>query len=371
MEPLTLAIGRASRRQFCLTAAMSPLAFLAGSQLARADGAARAKSLIVLWLDGGPSQLETFDPHPGTEIGGPTGAIETAATGVRLSANLPLLAREMKSVTLVRSLMSKEGDHERGRYNLKTGYRLNPSVVHPALGAICSAELPAGDTQLPRYVQILGRDPQSKGGYLGEAHDPFHIDDPADPVPDLRAPVEDDRLKRRIANLEVIEGALAGRNRKLETRTEHLGQVRRALRVMQSSQLKAFKVDEEPAAVRERYGNTPFGRGCLAARRLVEAGVPCIEVQLGGWDSHARNFEVHKNLCATLDPAFAALVADLRDRGMLDSTLVLCMGEFGRTPQINGVGGRDHWPTGFAAAIAGGGVQGGRAIGVTDPAGKP
>ena len=139
---------------------------------------------------------------------------------------------------------------------------------------------------------------------------------------------------------------------------------------MSSEQLRAFDVGREPAAVRAEYGDTPFGRGCLAARRLIEVGVRCVEVTLDGWDSHVNNHEVHRKLVGVLDPAFAALIHDLKLRGLLDRTVVLCGGEFGRTPKVNLAGGRDHWPNGFSVALAGGGLRGGFALGATDPEGK-
>jgi uncharacterized protein (DUF1501 family) len=140
--------------------------------------------------------------------------------------------------------------------------------------------------------------------------------------------------------------------------------------MMTSEQLKAFDIKEEPAALRDRYGHTAFGRACLAARRLTEVGVRCVEVTLGGWDSHVNNHEIHRTRAGELDPALSALIGDLTERGTLDRTVVLCTGEFGRTPKVNVAGGRDHWPNGFSLAIAGGGVRGGRVIGETDPEGQ-
>lgn len=328
-----------------------------------------ARSVILLWLQGGPSQLETFDPHPGARIAAGTRAIETAVKGIQLAEGLERVAEQMASISLVRSLVGKEGDHERGVYHLKTGYRPDPTVVHPSLGAIVCHELPAAGVEIPRHVSILpGRWP-SRGGYLGAKYDAFQTGDPAGPVPDVTARVPPDRNRQRLRDLKIVESAFArGRSGQVE-RTRHLATVEAAQRMMTSEQIAAFDVGREPEAVRARYGDTPFGRGCLAARRLIEVGVRCVEVTLGGWDSHANNHEIQRENLKTLDPAFAALVADLRARGLLERTVVLCGGEFGRTPRVNALAGRDHWPHGFSFALAGGGIRGGRAIGQTDPEG--
>ena len=363
-----------SRRSALKFLGLSGLAWLTplGEIIARADETTRtpAKSLILLWLDGGPSQLETFDPHPGSAIAGGTTAIDTAAPGIQLAAGFERTAAQMASISLVRSLVSKEGDHERATYHLKTGFRPTPTVIHPALGAILCDQLPEDRAEIPRHVSILpGRWP-GRGGFLGAALDAFKIGDPKGPLPDMRSLVDEDRAALRVGDLEILEQSFAqGRESTHET-TRHVETVAAALRMMQSSQLKAFDLEEEPSAVRARYGDTPFGRGCLAARRLVEVGVRCVEVTLSGWDSHIDNHGVHRRLVQTLDPAFASLVEDLRERDMLGSTAVVCLGEFGRTPRINRFDGRDHWPHGFSAALAGGGLRGGQVIGSTDPEGS-
>jgi hypothetical protein len=369
MESVTLST---TRRRFCLAAAASPFGLAVGQALGddakRRDG--KAKSLILLWLDGAPSQLETFDPHPGAEIGGPTRAIETTVPGLAFAHTLPKLAQEAQSLCVVRSLTSKEGDHDRARYFMKTGYRPIPSIVHPALGAVCGKELSADRLKLPPYISLLGKDERAGGGYLGDEYDPFVVLDVAKPVPDLSSPVGKSRRDRRFAALDVIEKSLSKDRPKLADRTNHGGRIRQALELMDSPQVAAFDLTKEPESVRRLYGESPFGNACLAARRLVEAGVPCVEVQLRGWDSHANNFNVHDRLCADLDPGISGLIADLRSRGLLDSTLVVCLGEFGRTPTINGVAGRDHWNTGFSAALAGGGTRAGMVYGKTSSKGS-
>lgn len=362
------------RRGFLRVSSMSALGWWSSQALAGASKASvgnrRQPAMILLWLDGGPSQLETFDPQVGSTIGGPTKAIDTRVSGIQIADSLPRIAETLDSIALIRSMVSKEGDHERGRYLMKTGYRPDPTVHHPAIGAICAHHLPVGETRIPRYVSILSNDRNARGGYLGESFDPFQIGDPKNPVPDVTATVEKSRLERRLAGLDVVESAWASRARRLEEKTRHREQIQRGLVMMDSAQIRAFEVEDESASTLERYGDTPFGRGCLCARRLVEVGVRCVEVQLGGWDTHANNFSGHARLNQALDPAFAALLEDLNERDLLRSTLVVCAGEFGRSPEINGLDGRDHWANGFTVALAGGGIQGGRVLGATDPEGK-
>jgi uncharacterized protein DUF1501 len=371
MEPLT-------RRNFLRFAGLASATWMTplGNYLARAAEehgvlAEHAQSIIVLWLQGGPSQLETFDPHPNTRIAGGTGAIGTAVKGIQLAPGLERTAEEMGSISLIRSMVSKEGDHERGTYALKTGFRPDPTVVYPSIGAICCHEFPAAGTDIPRHVSILPGQWPARGGYLGDQYDAFRMDDPAGPVPDTRSNLPGNREQQRLANLDVIEGAFAKGRASRVAGTLHRETVAGALKMMTSEQLKAFDVSLESSSVRKSYGDTAFGRGCLAARRLIEVGVRCVEVTLSGWDTHANNHSIVRNNLATLDPAFSALLRDLRERKRLDRTLVLCYGEFGRTPAINPAGGRDHWPTGFSVALAGGGIRGGQVIGETSLEGKP
>lgn len=381
MEPLTLPpaprspSARFSRRAFLKTASLAGATWLTplGTLLARAaEAPARrpAQSIIFLWMQGGPSQLETFDPHPGTRIAAGTGAIDTALNGVQLAPGLERVAAELRDISLIRSMVSKEGDHERGTYTLKTGYRPDPTVVHPSIGAVLCHQLPAAGTDIPRHVSILANPWSARGGFLGDKYDAFRTDDPSGPVPDTRSFLPTARDDSRRRHLDVVEQAFARGREVRAAATLHRTTMAAARTMMSSEQLAAFDVSREPLAVRQEYGETPFGRGCLAARRLVEVGVRCVEVTLSGWDTHANNHEQVRGQVAILDPAFAALVRDLRQRGLLDRTVVLCGGEFGRTPTVNPVGGRDHWPMGFSMAVAGGGLRGGQVIGATDPEGK-
>jgi hypothetical protein len=239
-----------------------------------------ALSLIFLWLGGGPSQLETFDPKPGTRVAAGTRAIATSVAGIQLAEGLEGLSEQMHDVSLVRSLVSKEGDHERGAYLMKTGYRPDPTVVHPSIGAICCQQLPESNTEIPRHVAILSGQFPPRGGYLGNQYDAFKTFDPRNPVPDIKPRVSDTRQDARLADRELVDRAFAAGREQSFARTMHGDLIERARRMMGSEQLAAFDVSQEPAELQARYGDTPFGRGCLAARRLVEQGVRCVEVTL-------------------------------------------------------------------------------------------
>lgn len=346
-------------------------------RLALADqlGGADAKlprNVILLWLEGGPSQLETFDPHPDRAIGGDTKAIHTSLRGTQLSSMLPQVAQQMHLCSLVRSVTGDEGEHRRAQYHTRTGFRPAPALKHPSIGSIlCSQDQQR--TDIPRHVSILAGDSPSRGGYLGAAFDAFQVGDPASPVADLRSRVDDSRMNRRTNEwLSVVETEFArGRLAKLETqRTLHLSATERAMRMMSSDQVSAFDVSDEPKAVQEAFGNSAFGRGCIAASRLIQAGTRCVEVTLSGWDSHVANHSLHQSLCQVLDPALSSLLVRLQDRDLLDSTLVVCAGEFGRTPQINPAEGRDHWPHGFSVLMAGCEMRRGFVFGQTSPTPK-
>jgi len=350
---------------------ITPLAERLARAAERSPRGTPASSLIVLWLAGGPSQLETFDPHPGRNIAGGTGSIATAVRGLQLAEGLEQVAEQMDEIALMRSVVSKEGDHERGTYHLKTGFRPDPTLVHPSLGAVLCHELPEGGTEIPRHVSIFPGPWPARGGYLGDAYDAFQIYDPSQRLADATPRVPVGRFEKRLADLDVVESEFRrGRLAQLdERRTLHRTTIDKAVRMMSSEQLRAFDIGQEPAALRAEFGDTPFGRACLAAVRLIEVGVRCVEVTLNGWDSHVNNHELHRQRKQELDPAFAALLRCLRARDRLAQTVVLCGGEFGRTPQINPAGGRDHWPHGFSLALAGGGIRGGQAVGQTDPEG--
>jgi hypothetical protein len=334
---------------------------------ARADAtpAPRARACVLLWLNGGPSHIDTFDPKPGRPTGGPFKAIATRAPGMMLSEHLPHLAEHGHELAVLRGMSSKEGNHGRAQYFVHTGYAPTATVVHPSLGGWTSARLADAASELPAFVSIGG--PSFGAGFLGVQNGPFVLPKAGAAPTDVVLPpgVDRARFDRRRGALDVVEQrfAEATGDAKVEGRREVYA---KAVRLMQSPRLDAFDVATESDATRRAYGDTDFGRGCLAARRLVERGVKFVEVVLDGWDTHKDNFAKTQKQMGVLDPAFAALLADLGARGLLDSTLVACMGEFGRTPRINGNDGRDHWPGAWSAVLAGGGVRGGVVHGATD-----
>jgi uncharacterized protein (DUF1501 family) len=336
-----------------------------GSAFAAGAPQARARACILLWLNGGPSHIDTFDPKPGRTTGGPFKAIATRAKGMMLSEHLPHLAERGDRIALVRSMSSKEGNHVRAQYYVHTGYAPNPTVVHPSLGGWTSARLADASSELPSFVSIGG--PSFGAGFLGVQNGPFVMQKAGAPPPDVaRVPgVDTARFERRRAALDAMEDrfARATGDAKVDGRRQVYA---KAVRLMQSPKLDAFDLGAESDATKKAYGDTDFGRGCLVARRLVERGVRFIEVVLDGWDTHQNDFERTRTLMGTLDPAFAALLDDLGSRGLLASTHVACMGEFGRTPHINGNDGRDHWPGAWSAVLAGAGVRGGVVHGATD-----
>lgn len=347
------------------TAWLTPFA----EQLSRAAESKRdrPKSLLMIWLQGGPSQLETFDPHPGTLIGGDVKGIATSIPGIQIADTLPAVAQQLEHVSLVRSLISKEGDHERATYHLKTGWRPEPTIVHPAIGSIVCHHT-KDNLEIPRHISILPTQWPARAGYLGPSFDAFQIGDPADPIPNLTRRVSETQLQQRAGPLlgalehEFQRGRIADLD---QSRTLHRTATTNALRMMSSQQLDAFDIQQESHALQADFGDHAFGRGCLAAIRLLEAGVRCVEVELSGWDSHINNHEIQSIKTSILDRALASTLVELRRREMFDQTVVFCGGEFGRTPTINPAGGRDHWPHGFSALLAGGKLRRGYVHGST------
>jgi hypothetical protein len=331
----------------------------------------KGKACILLYMRGAPSQFETFDPKPGTPNGGPTQAIETAVSGVRIAEGWERVAAQMNDISLIRSLTNgKEGNHDRSVYQLHTGYLQSGTVRHPSLGSIAAAELGSADFDLPHFVAIGHRSGVTGSGYLGMSYSPFSVVDPTKLPNNIELPAGIDarRFGRRhdlLARLEA-DFAEAGGAAAVEDHRQLYG---KAKRLVLSPRLKAFDLANEKDEVRDRYGRTEFGQGCLMARRLVEQGVTFVEVESPGWDTHDDNFNRVKTLAGQVDPAMAALVADLKERGLLETTLVIWMGEFGRTPRINAKAGRDHHPLSFNVALAGGGIQGGRVVGATNDEG--
>jgi hypothetical protein len=321
------------------------------------------KSAILLWMGGGPPTIDMFDMKPAAPTGGPLTPVATTGEG-QICSLMPQLAGQMKHLSIIRSMSTREADHDRGRYYMHTGYVPSPSVEHPSYGAVVAHEMAdkAPQLDLPPFVSIGG--PSEGPGFLGMAFAPFQVETNGN-VRNLQMGVEEARLADRMQMLAVLERSFVGERRGAAA-ADHAKVLDKTLALMTSHQMRAFRADEEPQAVRDRYGDFDFGRGCLMARRLVEVGVPFVEVDFGGWDLHDNNFTTLETKLPQLDQAFSALVEDLVQRGLWQDTVVLWMGEFGRTPRINGNAGRDHWARSWSVVLGGGGLAGGRVIGKTN-----
>lgn len=324
----------------------------------------RRKSAILLWMGGGPSTIDIWDLKPGTNTGGPFRPISTSGD-VQICEHLPMMAKQMHHMAIIRSMSTREADHTRGRYYMHTGYAPDPNVEHPSYGAVIAHELieQRPDLQIPPFISVGGG---SVGpGFLGMAWAPFSVNSNGQ-VRNLNMGLDRQRLASRLRTLELIEQRFIDQRRGLPS-DEHRQVVQKAVYLMTSEQMKAFKVNEEPEPVRERYGTDAFGRSCLMARRLIEVGVPFVEVGLGGWDNHSNIFPtLADNKLPVLDRAMSALVEDLEQRGLLQDTVIIWMGEFSRTPRINGNTGRDHWARAWSVVVGGGGIKGGQAVGSTN-----
>lgn len=333
-----------------------------------ADPAPRAKSCVLLWMNGGPSHIDTWDPKPGAPTGGPFKAIKTRAPAIQLSQHLPEVAAQAHHLAIVRSMSSKEGNHQRARQLLHTGYTPNPTADHPSIGAWVARDRDDPTFDLPRFVSIGG--PSADAGFLGVEYGPFVVQRASVPPENVAYArvVTKDRFDRRAAALAALEGDFSASTRDPRIK-ERDAVYSKAVRLMRSPRLGAFDLASEPAAAALEYGDSEFGRGCLLARRLVESGVSFVEIMLDGWDTHQDNFGRVERLLGVLDPAMATLVGDLEKRRLLDSTLVVCLGDFGRTPTINPNEGRDHYPQAWSAVLAGGGIRGGLVVGETDALG--
>jgi hypothetical protein len=331
------------------------------------EGQTPRKRCVLLWMDGGPSHKDTFDLRPGTEQGGPFREIATSAPGIRISEHLPHVAQKMHDAVLVRSMSTSEGAHARAKYNMHTGYREGVGgIVYPSIGSIVAHQLGDQEAAMPNYVSIGNR--SYGAGILGPRFEPLAVVDPTRGVENLRAAVATDEFDRRVDLLNELEQAFH-RTHHAPVGDAHQTTYRRAVTLMRDTGTRAFDITRESQATRTRYGANRFGEGCLLARRLIEAGVQFVEVTLGGWDTHQNNFERVRQLSGQLDPAMGALISDLRERSLLDSTLVVWMGDFGRTPRINTRGaqpGRDHYPRAWSTVLVGGGIRGGQVIGRTD-----
>lgn len=391
---------RTSRRN-CLKTLLALGATAGGAATWPAQLAARMKAaggnrkLIVLWMPGGPSQMDTWDLKPGHANGGPFKELKTSIPGMRFSEHLPELGKLAEHLSIVRGMQTKEGDHSRGTFLIRTGQRPGAPVRYPAVPAALAKELASADGSIPGYVSILPNSfispPAFSAGFLGASREPLTVgqtatydptqpnatptagDGPVDLRVDNLLPPEDldlERIKQRKQFWNVLQESY-GAARRGGPASTHDTVYRRAMQLAESDLVEAFDLQQEADDVRRDYGVDSFGQGCLMARRLIERGVPVVEVSLsdglGGlsWDTHADNFSSVKSLSERLDRSWSHLMRDLKSSGLLEETTIVWMGEFGRTPQINDMGGRDHFPTAWSCVLAGAGVVGGSVIGKT------
>ena len=375
--------GEISRRDFAAKTASSLLgvgllgnymsgtahaAFEASSKLKQV---ATAKNVIYLYMSGGQSHLDTWDPKEGVETAGPTKPIKTSADGVRISEYLPMMAKQMHHAAVINSVSSTQGAHEQGNYIMHTSYAMRGTIRHPAMGAWLNVFQGGGNSTLPNYV-FVGNDSRHPGaGFFPAVHSPLYVNNPDNGLKNIkRQPgLSEDKFQARMKLADELDADFRStfKHRNVQAYSDMYDH---AMTMMKSEDLEAFDLSKESAETRAAYGKESFGQGCLLARRLVERGVRFVEVSLGGWDTHQANFVRVPELCDTLDKAMATLIQDLSSRGLLQDTMVVLTSEFGRTPTINQNVGRDHYPKAFSCVMAGGGIKGGQTYGKTDPEGR-
>jgi hypothetical protein len=327
------------------------------------------KRCVVLFMHGGASQIDTFDPKPGRPTAGEFAAIESSVSGLAISEHLPGLAARMHQLTLIRSLTAKEGNHERARYLMHTGFSPQGGVVHPGFGAHAARAAADRTGDLPGYVSL--NLPGQGPGYLGAAYSPFIVPNTEKPVRNLAPPesLDDARFDHRVSLWRGLEGEFAeahGSSAVVGARA--IGE--QAVAMTRAPELAAFDLGRESQQSRERYGEGGFAQGCLMARRLLEAGVPYVEVGMRGWDTHDDNFGRVRTLSGELDRGASALIDDLIAGGLWSETLLIWLGDFGRTPRINARGGRDHFPRVSSVVLGGGPIRAGEVIGASDRDGE-
>lgn len=351
------------------------------------------KSLIVMWMGGGPATIDIWDLKPNAPTGGEFRPIDTSAQGVQISEHMPNTARQMNKLAIIRSLTTTEGDHMRGTQLMHTSYTPNPAIQFPSIGAVAAQQIPRlanyREISLPNYITVGGGMGSTGPGFLGMVHAPFTIQNPGSPPQNIRPQGltgSDAELtariqrRRRLWNLEEDQFLMSRvphlnestRNRFADASKAHNDVYQRAFSLVASSEGNVFSTNNEPARLMEEYGAAgqganQFGRSAVVARRLIESGVSAVEISLGGWDTHNQTFNAHRtNLQPNLDRAMGALVRDLSDRGLWQNTVLLWMGEFGRTPRINQNNGRDHWARCWSVVVGGGAIRGGQAYGSTN-----
>jgi len=335
---------------------------LVNSPAAAAQVAKDQKRCILLWMNGGASQFETFDMKPGRDTGGPFRPIKTNLPGSHVCELMPKMAQQMDKLTVIRSMRTSQIDHPGGIYLMHTGYSQTPNVRFPEIGAIVAKYLGREDADLPNFVKISSNG-NAGAGFLGPKYQPFSLNHSGRLPPFSTSGIDPKQEQRRHELRSFLEDNYTQRH-KAETTAMHREAYEAARRLQKARGV--FDIDKEWPACEKLYGDSLFGRRCLMARRLVEAGVPFVEVGQSGYDTHADNFTGHKGLVPPMDHAWAGLLIDLEQRGLLDDTLVIWMGEIGRTPRINNRSGRDHYVRAWSTALAGCGVKRGLVYGETD-----
>jgi hypothetical protein len=369
-----------NRRGFLGAAALGAAAFADMSQvnaMATPDVAKELKKgqkrVILLWLAGGASQLETWDPKPGASTGGPFRSIPTDVTGLHISELMPQMAKRMKTTSVIRGLYTKNGDHGSGAKLMMRGRKDEAALKYPDLGAVVARELGRLDSKVPDYVTFYS-ETEGRGfapgdsGFLGARYAPMELTTNNTPefIKKLDGINEMDHQQR--ADLRALLSKQFAAGRESTTLSSHGEAYERVRGIMASESL--FDLRKEPKKVRDKYGKTQFGEQCLIARRLVEAGVPFVRVARAWWDSHGQNFETHQEMVPELDHVMATLIDDLKERGLSDDVMVITLAEFGRTPSINASLGRDHFANAWSMTMTGAGIKGGTYWGKTDDKGN-
>ena len=357
---------RLTRRAMLAAGSASILGMSVPRLLAAAgkDHAAKCEHVILFWNGGGMTHIDTWDPKPGRETAGEFSPIKTSVPGIEISEIFPQVAQQMHHCALIRSIAGTQGDHGRATYNLQTSYLPGPNLIHPGIGSVAAHEMPQmGD--LPAYISISGLAPRA--GYLGQKCEAYFVPSPGDKDPYLAFPegIAEVRGNKRLETLAKFNQRFTGNStdeRLVSTQTS----IDDAVRLMRSPALEAFEFSKVPAGTLERYGNNPFGRGALLAKRLVEKGVRFIQINRGGFDVHTNAFPAMRDHGEVMDPALASLIQDLSETGLLEKTMVVMLSEFGRTPKVNDDAGRDHWASVFSGFFAGGGIKAGTVVGSSD-----
>jgi len=345
------------------------LASQAFAEKTSATKAGSATNVIFLNMAGGMSHLDTFDLKPGQDVQGPVKGIPTTADGLQIASYLPRTAEIMREVCTIHSMQSKQGDHDQASYILHKGYEQLGTIVHPAIGSWVNRLKGTENATLPGYITVNSPANMIGAGWMGAKFAPAVVTNPEKGLEGTsRHPsVSEEDFERRLSLADTVNQRFHRENP--SPNAKNFGTLfDEAVRVMKSEDLAAFDLTKETPALRNRYGRDAFGQGCLLARRLVEHGVRFIEVTLGGWDTHYDNFTAVQARCQLLDSAYSTLITDLKERGLLNSTLVVLSSEFGRTPDIQKEhrNGRSHHPGAFTSLLAGGGVKGGQVYGKTD-----